>query len=214
MVPTIHVAILADVRLYREGLAGLLTCHGVEVVGLAAGGAAGIAGVQTWRPDVALIDMVMAESMTTLHELTNTVADVRAVAVGLPETEADVLACAEAGAVGYVRREGSVDDLIGTVHRVVRGETLCPPRIVEGLFRRVAILAGQRRSATPAERLTARECQIVELIRHGHTNREIAGRLCIELSTVKNHVHSILEKLEVRRRTEAAVWATGRGGGR
>ena len=212
--PAIHVAILADVRLYREGLADLLTRHGVEVLGTAADGTAGIAGVRTWCPDVALIDMAMVNGMATLQNLRGTVPAVRSVVLGLPETEADVLACAEAGAAGYIPREGSVEDLIGTLHRVVRGETLCSPRIVGSLFRRVATLAVERRSATASERLTARESEIVELIRHGLSNREIAGRLCIELSTVKNHVHNILEKLQVRCRTEVAAWATAGTGGR
>jgi two-component system nitrate/nitrite response regulator NarL len=210
----IHVAILADVRFYREGLAELLTRHGVKVAGAATDGPCGIAIVRMCRPDIALIDMAMAESMATLRELAQAIPDVRPVAIGLPETEADILACAEAGAVGYVPREGSIDDLIRTLHQAIRGETLCSPRVVASLFRRVATQARERRSHMVAQRLTARECQIVELIHHGLTNRQIAGQLCIEPSTVKNHVHNILEKLQVQRRTEAAAWAAGWTGGR
>lgn len=206
----IHVAVLADIRFYREGLVELLTRHGVEVVATAANGPTGIAVVQTCRPDVALVDMAMAESMATLRGLSETIPDIRPVALGLPESEADIVACAEAGAVGYVPREGSIDDLIKTLHQVIRGETQCSPRIAGSLFRRVALLAAERHSHRSAQRLTTRECQIVELIHDGFTNRQIAGQLCIEPSTVKNHVHNILEKLQVQRRTEVAEWAGGR----
>jgi DNA-binding NarL/FixJ family response regulator len=82
---------------------------------------------------------------------------------------------------------------------------VCSPRLAATLLRRVAVLAADRAQPRVEARLTARELEIVELIDEGLSNKEIASRLCIEVPTVKNHVHNILEKLDVRGRAEAAA---------
>jgi two-component system, NarL family, nitrate/nitrite response regulator NarL len=146
----------------------------------------------------------MLDSISTVRTLAAQVPQVRVVALGVPETDGHVLACIEAGVAGYVPRDGSLETLVATLMGVDRGEVLCSPRIIGSLFRRVAELAAQPQP--PLERLTVRELEILELIDQGLTNKEIARRLCIELSTVKNHVHNILEKLQVRRRADAAAW--------
>jgi two-component system, NarL family, nitrate/nitrite response regulator NarL len=203
-----RVAIIASIRLYREGLAEVLVREGIEVVGSAADGHAGVGCVRAAQPDVALLDMAMLDGTPIVQTLADSAPGVRVVALGVPETDGDVLACVEAGAAGYVPRDASLDDLVEILKRVVRGEVLCSPRILGSLFRRVAELAG--RSTSPVGRLTARELEIVELIDQGFSNKQISRRLCIELSTVKNHVHNILQKLQVQRRTEAAAWARRR----
>ncbi|HEX7241600.1 MAG TPA: response regulator transcription factor, partial [Longimicrobiaceae bacterium] len=120
------------------------------------------------------------------------------------ETEDVVLACAEAGVSGYVSRGASLDDLVGALRSVARGELVCSPHIAGSLFRRVAALS-ERREASPAAVLTPREREILGLIDQGLSNKEISRRLRIELSTVKNHVHNLLEKLQVSRRGAAAA---------
>jgi DNA-binding NarL/FixJ family response regulator len=203
-----RVAIIAGIRLYREGLADVLGRHDeIEVTGTAADGEVGVATVRALRPDIALLDMAMLDSARTVRAIRETAPGVKVVALAVPETEPHVLACAEAGIAAYVPREGSLDDLVATVRGVVKDEVTCPPRIVAGLFQRVATLAAERRQEPSVARLTSREIDVIKLIDLGLTNREIAERLCIELPTVKNHVHSILEKLNLRRRAEAAAWA-------
>jgi two-component system nitrate/nitrite response regulator NarL len=199
-----RIAIIVNIRLYREGLAQALAREGIEVVGTAADGSAGVACVATTQPDIALLDMAMLDSISTVRTLAAQAPQVRVVALGVPETDGHVLACVEAGVAGYVPRDGSLEDLADILMGVDRGEVLCSPRIIGSLFRRVAELAAQPQP--PVERLTVRELEILELIDQGLTNKEIARRLCIELSTVKNHVHNILEKLQVRRRADAAAW--------
>ena len=114
-----------------------------------------------------------------------------------------------------------MDDLVAVVESVARGECLLSPDIAAKLFRRVATLAREPRLEPIQETLTARELDVLRLIDEGLSNKEIATALSIELPTVKNHVHSILEKLDVRRRTAAAARAAparppgpgrGRGG--
>lgn len=207
-----RIAIIAKIRLYREGLADVLgRQEGMEVVGAASDGDAGVATVRALRPDIALLDMTMLDSADTVRAIRETAPGVRVVALAVPETEPHVLACVEAGIAAYVPREGSLGDLVATVEGVARDEVECHPRIVASLFGRVAALAAERRREPPSGRLTSREIDVIELIDLGLTNREIAERLRIELPTVKNHVHSILEKLQLRRRAEAAAWARRRG---
>jgi two-component system, NarL family, nitrate/nitrite response regulator NarL len=205
-----RVAIIADIRLYREGLAQLLGREqDIEVQGTAADSDAGVAWVTALRPDIALLDMAMLDSAATVRRLAESAPEVKVVALAVPETEPHVLACAEAGIAGYVPRDGSLADLVHTLKSVARGEVVCSPRIAASLLRRVASLAADRRPRPGIRPLTGRELEIVELIDQGSTNKEIAELLSIEVSTVKNHVHNILDKLHLRRRTEVAAWLRG-----
>lgn len=201
----LRLFIVAEVRLYREGLAAVLDRHdGISVVGTAAHGENALDRIAELRPSVLLLDLATPSGREIIARVTERSPDTRVVVLALPETDGDVLAWAEAGVAGYVPKDGSLEELLGTVKCVARGETVASPRIVATLFRRVAVLAAQ--SAHAAEtRLTVREVQILALIEEGLSNKEIAERLVIELATVKNHVHSILEKLKVRRRAEAAA---------
>ena len=207
----IRVLLVSDIRLYREGVEAALARHGgVDVVGAAAGQREARVLATRARPNVALVDMTMPDSIACIRALHNAVPEVRAVALTVAEIESDVVACAEAGVFGYVTRESSLDELVAAIRSVVQGEMLCSPRIAATLVRHVAALA-----ATPLTRplatLTGRELQVVALIEEGLSNKEIAGRLLIEAATVKNHVHNILEKLQVPGRTEAAAEVRARG---
>jgi two-component system nitrate/nitrite response regulator NarL len=122
-----------------------------------------------------------------------------------------VIAVAEAGASAYVTPDGSMEDLACVVESVERGEVLCSPGMAAGLFRRVATLARDRQLDPIDEKLTARELDVLRLVEAGLSNKEIATALSIELPTVKNHVHRILEKLHVNRRSEAAARARRHG---
>jgi two-component system, NarL family, nitrate/nitrite response regulator NarL len=198
------IFIVADIRLYREGLARCLA-ENCDVVGTASDGEEAVQGVIELRPDLVLLDMMMLESASTVRAIVELDSRVRVVALAVPETERHVVACAEAGISGYVPRQASLQDLVATIDRVAKGEALCSPRIVAGLFRRVAALAAERPPDSPRTMLTAREAEIVDLIDQGLSNKEIAGQLFIEVATVKNHVHNLLEKLQVHRRAEAAA---------
>src|SRR5439155_3862772 len=132
--------------------------------------------------------------------------DARIVAFAVVETDAEILACAEAGVSAWVPREGSIDDLVATIESVERDELHCPPKLASTLFRRLASLTRRLPQRSPADGLTAREREILALIDRGLSNKEIAVRLSVEVTTVKNHVHNILDKLQVSRRNEAAAF--------
>ncbi len=202
---TVPVFILAEVGVYRDALARSLSRHPrIDVVGVAADLEEALAGARQAGPEILLVDTRMPADTSAVQALVAAAPDVRVVALSVAEDEREVIAFAEAGASGYVPLDGSMEDLMAVIESVSRGETLCSPGIAATLFHRVAVLAHERRLET---RLTARELDVLRLIEEGRSNKEIAGALCIELSTVKNHVHNILEKLNVHRRTEAAARA-------
>jgi DNA-binding NarL/FixJ family response regulator len=206
----ISVIIVGDIRPYRDAVALALEAEdGISVDGTADGAADAVRLLRHFRPDVVLLDMAVEDALG-LARLVSESAHVVALAVA--ETETSVIRCAEAGAVGYVPRGASLPDVAAAVRSAVAGEAVCSPRIAGGLLRRLSA-RGPGANGLPAS-LTPRESQILTLIEQGMSNKEIAGRLCIAVATVKNHVHNILEKLQVRRRAEAAAHlrrATGRG---
>jgi DNA-binding NarL/FixJ family response regulator len=104
---------------------------------------------------------------------------------------------------GYVPRDGSLSDLVAAIESAAHGELRCSPKIAASLFQRVARLTDETRHSTAS--LTRREEEIARLIDQGLSNKQIARRLQIEVSTVKNHVHSVLKKLQATRRTLVAT---------
>lgn len=202
----IRVLVVADIRLYRDGLVEILRRQtSLEVVGTAADGAAAVARAAELSPGVVLVDQAMSDGVATMRSLLELLPATKIVALGVPETDRDVVDCAEAGVSGYVPREASLEDLVAAVESVGRGELLCSPRVAASLLRRVALGSAAGVGSGQLDHLTAREGQIVRLIEQGLSNKEIASRLGIEVATVKNHVHNLLEKLQVHRRAEAAA---------
>jgi len=203
-----RLIIVADITLYREGLAHILGRDArLTVVGTAADLDHALALVREQVAGVVLVDMAMPRSLETVRAVVATMPALRVVALGVPDHERDLLACAEAGVAGYVPREGSVAELIAVLESVARGELLCSPRAAAALLHRVAALAAAQGTTYDRviAKLTAREREVARLLEAGSTNKEIAQRLGIEVATVKNHVHNLLEKLRVHRRGEAAA---------
>jgi DNA-binding NarL/FixJ family response regulator len=193
------------VRLYSDGLAAVLgRVSELDVVATVATAAEALAAVRRRPCDIVLIDVSLPNGVELVARLPAAAPSTRALAVALREHEDDVMPWAEAGVAGYVPQEASFADLVAAINSVARGESLCSPRIAGALLRRVAALAADASRPAPGSRLTAREAEVVGLIEQGLSNKEIAGRLSITTSTVKNHVHSILEKLAVSRRADAA----------
>jgi DNA-binding NarL/FixJ family response regulator len=157
-------------------------------------------------PDLALLDMAMPDSIPAATALARAAPGMPIIALAVPDSESHVIACAEAGIVAYVAREATLPDLVRAIEGAARGEAHCSPRVAGSLLRRIGALSRERvADDADCARLTARELEIVALIDRGLSNKEIARALFIELPTVKNHVHHILEKLGVRRRSEAAA---------
>jgi DNA-binding NarL/FixJ family response regulator len=206
----IRIVIVADTRLYREGLAQVLgRGTQISVIATAARRDEALARLPALKPDVILVDMAVPDSLSAVRAVVESAADAPVVALGVADDSDDVLGFAEAGVVGYVPREASVDHLVAVIESAARGEAICSPRIAASLLRRVATLAAGQSGGVPQGQLTGREREIVGLIDRGLSNKEIARQLGIEVATVKNHVHNTLEKLKVHRRGEAAARMRG-----
>jgi DNA-binding NarL/FixJ family response regulator len=198
------VAVVAPVRLYREGLVQALARDArLQVVGAAATVPEALWLVTARRPDTVVLELGAA-GPSLVRELIARVPEVRVIALGVSETPADVAAWAEAGIAGLVTPDGTFGDLTNTIMSARREELVCSPRVAGMLLRHVRALAIRGEISSDAS-LTPREIEIAQLIERGLMNKEIASRLGIELPTVKNHVHRILEKLGARRRADAAA---------
>jgi two-component system, NarL family, nitrate/nitrite response regulator NarL len=206
-----RLLILGETGLYREALAGLLGRDArFDVVAAVDRVERALEVLDRADVDIVLVEIGTSDRIDGVRELATAAPQVKLVALGVEELEPDVIAVAEAGASAYVTRDGSIEDLASVIECVERGEVLCSPGMTAGLFRRVGALARERR-LDPIEKLTARELDVLRLIEAGRSNKEIAAELSIELPTVKNHVHRILEKLHVHSRSEAAARAHRQG---
>ncbi|MBX5462300.1 MAG: response regulator transcription factor [Steroidobacteraceae bacterium] len=200
----IRVLVASDVRLYREALEQMLRgTPGIEVIASVGGAEPSLDEIRDHAPDVVLLDMAMDGAYALARQVARTSRNTKVVALGMPEAEAAVISCAEVGISGYVTRTGSANDAIEAIRAAARGEVRCSPKIAGFLFRHIAALSGERNGTDPVAGLTAREMQILRLLQQGLSNKMISRNLGIELPTVKNHVHSLLNKLGVHRRAEA-----------
>ena len=201
------MVVVAAVRMYEDGLARVLGDDPrFRVVGTAstAAGVLGLIPTLERPPAAVLLDLGVDEGLAALRALRREWPETAVVALAVRDVHVDVVAWAEAGAAGIVPREASLSRLADVVESVGRGESLCSPRATAALLRRVAAQAEGER-AERLRPLTRREQEIARLLERGLSNKEIASRLMIELPTVKNHVHSILDKLSVSRRSEAGA---------
>jgi two-component system, NarL family, nitrate/nitrite response regulator NarL len=203
-----RIFVAGDVGLYAECLALSLVDDGeISVAGIAPCASAAEA-VADAEPDVLLVDVSSSQALALVAEIVSLPDAPRVIALAAPDTEEGILACIEAGVSAFVPADGTLDDLRAALRHVVHGEPVVSPRIATALIRRVRQLADTHAGGDANASLTARELEIVGLIARGLSNKEIARALSIEVSTVKNHVHSILGKLAVTRRTDvpAKLW--------
>lgn len=193
-----RVAIVSDVLLYREGLAASLGRDGrLEVIELLSGNEA-LACVLKSLPDIVLLDGAMAQCLPLARRIRAEWPNARIVGFGISGGADELVACAESGLAAFVDCNGSVSELVEAVQGALKGELACSPQVSALLCERLASLANA--GGLSRETLTRREREIAALIGEGLSNKEIAIDLRIGPSTVKNHIHNILEKLNVRRR--------------
>jgi DNA-binding NarL/FixJ family response regulator len=231
----VSVLIVDDQMLMRQGLRTLLELQpGIRVAGEAADGAQALAEVERLLPDVALMDVRMPRM--------DGVGATRQVRARFPQTQVIILTTFDddeyvfeglrAGAMGYLLKDVSAEELADAIRRVARGEALIQPSIARKVVSEFARLGteaaaedaggtakqGRRSADEPAAKdatlvdaLSERELDVLRLLAQGLSNREIAERLVISEGTAKNHVSNILSKMGVRDRTQAVLMAKRRG---
>ncbi len=198
------VLIVSDIKLCQQAFAALLAQEAsIAVVGTTdPTKALAIAG--ELKPEIVLLDMTRHHSLDCVRGFAERWPATKVVAFGIAETDAEIVSLAAAGVTGYVRDDATLAEVVAVLDSAKRDELLCSPRAAATLCSQVALLSrGNNMEVPPA--LSRRELQIAALIDEGLSNKEIARKLGIQATTVKNHVHNILDKLKVRRRGEAAA---------
>lgn len=197
-----RILIVSDVRMFREALDLRLREHvGMDVVGAVERDSALVALAET-APELVLLDAGELEALVLAQALVAQRPELRIIAFGAPSTAHSALAAACQAIVGMVPREGSFDDIVEALETLATTSKTDQARAL----RAVRLASERERDETPPaeETLTGREREILQLIERGLSNKEIARELRIEVGTVKNHVHNMLQKLQVRGRGEAA----------
>jgi two-component system nitrate/nitrite response regulator NarL len=204
--PPISILIAVGVRLYREGLATALSARQqLRVDATVATVLDAQAAVTAREPDVIIIDVSLPDVCAAMRVIRGASSRSRILAFAVREDIRAILDYAEAGADGFVTANGSVSELVEAIERLAAGELLCSPRIAAQLLKRAARQSDESTGQAGGPVLTLREQQVFALIKQGLSNKEIGNSLCISEATVKNHVHHVLEKLQVTSRGQAAA---------
>ncbi|MBP7972137.1 MAG: response regulator transcription factor [Candidatus Nanopelagicales bacterium] len=202
-----RVFLLDDHEVVRRGVAELLQSEGdVEIVGEAATAAQAMSRIPALRPDVAVLDVQLpdGDGVTVCRELRSEMPELKCLMLTSFVDDEALLDAIVAGAAGYVLKQIRGTDLIGAVRTVAAGGSLLDPQTTARVMDRIRTDATK---VDPLASLTDQERRILDLIGQGMTNRQIGEELFLAEKTVKNYVSSILAKLGLQRRTQAAVFA-------
>jgi two-component system NarL family response regulator len=207
----IKILIADDHQLFREGLARVLNdVPEMTVVASASNGEEAIARAAETKPNVILMDLNMPilDGVEATRRLRVTQPQSHILMLTVSEQEQHLFAAIRAGARGYLLKSMASDDLIDAIRRANAGEAIVAPSMAVKLLDEFAALssAGQWRESG-GEDLSAREREVLRLIAQGLSNKEIGAALSLSPHTIKSHLRSILDKLQLRNRAEAAAWA-------
>jgi DNA-binding NarL/FixJ family response regulator len=202
----LRVVVADDHPFYRQGLARLLTKSGVEVVGDAANGPAAIELVERTAPDVAVVDLNMPgmSGVEVTRRLNERTPATRVLVVSVSAQEDDVTEAILAGASGYVLKDGPVEEVVAGIQAAAAGESLLSPRIASTLLDRIRHRKRVQPELPPTP-ISERELQVLGLVAQGRANHEIGEALRIGAGAVTKHVSSVLMKLQLENRVQAAI---------
>jgi len=197
-----------DHHIVRRGLQSFLKAfHDLEVVGEAASGEEALQKLESWMPDVIVMDMLMPGGMDGIEAIKQIHArlpSAHIIALTSYTDDARVIAALRAGAIGYVRKEADPEILLSSIRAAARGQSLLDPAVAS------AVMQELTRGKSGAD-LTEREQEVLRQLALGRTNHEIAEALTVSDETVKTHVGNILTKLQLAHRTQAVIYALKNG---
>jgi DNA-binding NarL/FixJ family response regulator len=198
------IIVVAASKLFGEGLASCFLHRSEFSLQARVSDLPGLRQIlDTTQADVILIDVAQGIDFDQVREIASEHTGVTLVALGVNEERHDVVRCGRAGFRGYVARDASFDELCRTLSDVASGRLACSAEISSGLLCALFSLEQRESDAEPADALTRREGEVLKLIGQGLSNKEIARNLNLSLATVKHHVHNVLQKLGLPRRTQA-----------
>jgi DNA-binding NarL/FixJ family response regulator len=205
---TIRVFLLDDHELVREGIRGLLESDdAIEVVGEAATGQEAMSRIPLAKPDVAILDVRLedGDGIEVCRDIRSQVPGLTCLMLTSFADDEALYASVMAGAAGYVLKQIKARDLIEDVKKVAAGASLIDPRAVARVVERIS---NPPEARSELKALSPQEARILDLIAEGQTNRQIAEAMFLSVKTVKNYVTSLLAKLRMNTRTEAAIYVT------
>ena len=209
----IKVIIMDDHTLFREGLQRLLTRHEIDVITSVSNGADGLKAITDNEVDIILLDLRMPDvsGIEVLKNIREIKKSLPVVMLTTSDDEKDLIEALRNGASGYLLKDMEPDDLVVALKDVLKGETIVAPNLVQILAKFHQGDDSEINISNLISTLTPRESEILELLAEGQSNKLIAKNLGISDGTVKLHVKSILRKLEIHSRVEAAVIAVEHG---
>jgi RNA polymerase sigma factor (sigma-70 family) len=206
----IKILLIEDNRILRDGIKALINAQpDLSVVAASSESHDTLLQVRTSKPRVVLMDLGLRNenSLRVVATLAKEFPHTKVIGMGLNPSRIDIIEFVEAGAAGFVLKDATIEDVLGTIRSVARGTKVLPPLLTESLFTHVVEQALERgKGLLPAAvRMTKREREIIILIAEGMSNKEIAQRLNLSTYTVKSHVHNILEKMALHSRLQIAT---------
>jgi DNA-binding NarL/FixJ family response regulator len=207
----IHILLIEDNRLLREGLTAMLKEQPDLKVVPSAGNSDSVTKARGLKPNVILLDLGLRNqhSLRLLKVLRKNAPSARVIGMDLIPVQEELVEYVEAGVSGFVLKDATFDDFLRTIRSVANGTNVLPPLLTGSLFSQIVDQATSKRKGNPFAlvKMTVREREVIALIAEGLSNKEIAQRLHLAVDTVKSHVHNILEKLALHTRLEIARFA-------
>ncbi|MCG8352145.1 MAG: response regulator transcription factor [Chloroflexales bacterium] len=204
---TISVLLVDDHRVVRQGLRDFLELQeDIEVIGEASSGEEGVQFARELLPDVVLMDLVMPgiDGVEATRRIKTASPSTRVIVLTSFADDDKVFPAIKAGAISYLLKDVSPEDLAHAIRAAQRNEAVLHPEVAAKLMQE---FSAPRTAEAPVEQLTEREMDVLRLIARGKSNKEIADALVISEKTVKTHVSNILSKLHLADRTQAAIYA-------
>ena len=208
----LRVVIADDHPFYRDGLARLLRDNEIEVLAEVPNGRAALEAYDSFTPDVMVMDLNMPgmSGIEATRHLMERHPTARVLVLTVSTEEADVTEAIFAGATGYVLKDAPIEEVVAGIRAAANGQSMISPRVATQLLRRIHEEVRGSNGRAGAD-LSAREVQVLTMLAAGNANHEIAQTLYISQGTVRHHISSILDKLQVDNRVQAAVRAVREG---
>ncbi|MFW5446884.1 MAG: response regulator [Methylophagaceae bacterium] len=209
-----RILLIDDHSLFRSGIKSLLeNQQGFEIVGEASDGLEGVKRAKQLKPDIILLDLHMpgTSGLEALQMLTDETPETVVLMLTVSEDAQDLMQALRSGARGYLLKNIEIDFLVDSIRKAIGGESVMSPQMAATLMDAVREPSVEQKAEEPMVKLTPRESQIIGMLAQGESNKSIARTLDLAESTVKIHVQSILRKLNISSRVQAAVYAVEHG---